>query len=100
MILKALYDYYNRSDDSVPFGYKYVQMSFVLVISKDGKLLGIEDYRDENGKGKECLVPNGDHKNGLTPMLFYDNPQYLLDYSDQEDTKKEDYSSQKAFVVR
>lgn len=102
MILKALYDYYNRSDDSVPFGYKYVQMSFVLVISKDGKLLGIEDYRDENGKGKECLVPNGDHKNGLTPMLFYDNPQYLLDYSDQEDTKKRTTAHRKhlSFVER
>ncbi|MCI6161020.1 MAG: type I-C CRISPR-associated protein Cas8c/Csd1 [Prevotella sp.] len=88
MILKALYDYYQRDEDSIPFGYKEQAISFVIVIKADGTFLRIEDYRDDSGKGRVCIVPNCDHNNGESPLLFFDNPLYLLDYSNQTDAKK------------
>ena len=46
MILKALYDYYQRkSEELPPFGTIFQQIHFILVIDKDGNFLRFEDRR-------------------------------------------------------
>ena len=37
MILKALYDYYNRDSESSPYGWQLQSISFVIVIDENGK---------------------------------------------------------------
>lgn len=86
MILKALYDYYNRCIENDPYclpryGTMNAQLSFLVVIDIEGNYIGLEDTRQENGKGKTFIVPQGVHTNAITPFLFWDNCQYALDYS-------------------
>ena len=86
MILKALYDYYYRCIDNDPnslpiYGTMNAQISFIIVIDKEGNYVGLEDSRQENGKGKTYVLPIGVHTNAITPFLFWDNCQYALDYS-------------------
>lgn len=98
MILKALYDYYQRDKQSVPFGKQIASISFIIVINKLGNFIRVEDSRTGK-KGTDYLVPVGTHNNGISPLLFWDNVQYLLDYipqceplseKDAEDKKKVD----------
>ena len=102
MILKALYDYYNRDTSRIPYGRKNILISFIIVISKEGEFVRIEDTRNSDGKGKPYWVPSGEHNNGESPLLFYDNVQYLLDYTKETDTTKKVKSHKKhlSFVNR
>lgn len=45
MILKALYDYYNRCDNLPPKGMEDKEIGFILVLSTDGRFLRFEDCR-------------------------------------------------------
>lgn len=86
MILKALYDYYNRSlkenPKSLPqYGMMNASISFVIVIKKDGMFVRLEDSRDEKGKGTMFVLPYGVHTNSITPFLFWDKCMYSIDYS-------------------
>lgn len=82
MILKSLYDYYNRSGDTTPTGFESKETSYALLIDKEGNFLGIEDLRDDNGRGKTLIVPRSG-RSGTTPKpyLFWDNPEYILGYN-------------------
>ena len=93
MILKALYDYYNRSieydNNSLPkFGMMNAKISFVIVIKRDGEFVRIKDERT-NGEGKTFVLPKGVHNNGITPFLFWDNCMYVIDYSNANKPLKE-----------
>lgn len=86
MILKALYDYYNRllleNPNSLPlYGWMNARISFIIVIQKDGEFVRLEDCRDEKGKGKVFVLPYGIHTNSITPFLFWDKCMYAIDYS-------------------
>lgn len=83
MILQALYDYYQRDKDSVPLGWMKASLSFIIVIDDNGLFLRIEDCRNEKGKGQIYLLPKGEHNNSVTPLMFWDNLMYALDYSDK-----------------
>ena len=48
MILKALYDYYQRCDDLAPFGMEKKELGFILVISKNGSFVRFEDHRKDS----------------------------------------------------
>lgn len=93
MILKALYDYYNRSieydNNSLPkFGMMNAKISFVIVIKRDGEFVRIKDERI-NGEGKIFVLPKGVHNNGITPFLFWDNCMYVINYSNANKPLKE-----------
>lgn len=86
MILKALYDYYNRSLDENPnslplYGMMNAYISFIIVIKKNGAFVRLEDCRDSKGKGTLFVLPKGKHTNKITPLLFWDNCMYAIDYS-------------------
>ena len=99
MILKALYDYYNRSlledPNSLPlYGWMNARISFVIVIQKNGRFVRLEDCRDKKGKGKIFVLPYGIHTNAITPFLFWDKCMYAIDYSNASiplnDTERKD----------
>ena len=53
MILKALYDYYNRCNNLPASGMEEKEIGFVIVISKEGNFVRFEDCRiDELCRGR------------------------------------------------
>lgn len=103
MILKALYDYYQRKSEELPaFGCELKEIGFILVIDKDGNFLRFEDRRINKNSASRFLVRQQVGRTGSThiPNLFYDNISYVLGISDKKDTQKSfnDYLSFKAKV--
>ena len=82
MILKALYDYYNRLnalDGSLaPVGFKEQEIPFLIVIDKDGNFLRIEDRRIDKKNSQKFLVVAGSHSTAIEPYLMYDNMEYVF----------------------
>ena len=83
MILKALYDYYNRSDKVAPVGKEYKEIVFLVIIRYDGTFVRIEDTRNEDGKGNKYLVSKSWGRTGTTPQPFHfwDNFSYVFGFS-------------------
>jgi CRISPR-associated protein Csd1 len=90
MILRALYELYDRlaSDADygiAPAGFSYQRISFVVVINEDGSLHAVEDARSSiEGRlqTRRVLVPGGAKKtgSGLNPCFLWDNRVYVLGY--------------------
>ena len=83
MILKALYDYYNRSDKVAPTGKEIKEIAFLIVIEQDGSFVRFEDTRNEEGNGNKYLVSKSWGRTGTTPQPFHfwDNFSYVLGFS-------------------
>ena len=89
MILKALYDYYNRCGDLAPTGMEYKEISFLVVIDEKGNFKRLE-HRGDAKNGQKFLVMKG-VRSGTTPKpyLFWDNVEYVFDYcKEQTDAEK------------
>ncbi len=84
MILKALYDYYHRSDKLAPQGMEYKEIAFLIVIDKEGRFIRIEDRRIDKNTCAKFLVVKG-IRSGSTPKpyIYWDNVEYMLNYSKQ-----------------
>jgi len=93
MILRALYDYYNRCVDKLPlYGMANKQIGFIIVIDKEGHFLRFEDRRIDGDTAQTFLVaqPVG-RSSGVCANYLYDNSEYTLGYSDKrapEQSKK------------
>lgn len=90
MILKALYDYYNRCGDLAPTGMEYKEISFLVVIDEEGNFKRLE-RRGDAKNGQKFLVMKG-VRSGTTPKpyLFWDNVEYVFDYcKEQADVQEE-----------
>ena len=90
MILKALYDYYNRCGDLAPTGMEYKEISFLVVIDEEGNFKRLE-RRGDAKNGQIFLVMKG-VRSGTTPKpyLFWDNVEYVFDYcKEQADVQEE-----------
>lgn len=90
MILKALYDYYHRSDDLPIPGMEEKEIGFLLVITKEGKFIRLEDCRIDNSHAKIYLVKKHvSRTSAVAPNHLYDNAAYVLGYCDVTKIKKE-----------
>ena len=89
MILQALNDYYQRRmADPDParrlpvFGRETKEISFILELAADGRLMAISDVRRQVAKrlvGNAYLVPKGVKKtSGIAANLLWDNAEYVL----------------------
>ena len=56
MILKALYDYYNRCGDLPVYGLAVKQIGFLIVIDNGGRFIRFEDCRINKNTAKSFLV--------------------------------------------
>ena len=102
MILKALYDYYHRSDDLAPAGLEYKEIPFLIVIDEEGNFLRIEDCRIDKKRSHNYLVVKG-MRCGTTPKpyLFWDNVEYTLNYTkDHEPLSEIDATNNKLIKER
>lgn len=87
MILRALTDYYERmledpDCDVAPPGFEKKAIPFLIVLDRNGKMVGLRDTREGEGKkrpAREYLVPKGEKRSsGIKPNLLWDTPQYLF----------------------
>lgn len=94
MILAALKEYYDRKSlepesGIAPLGWEWKNLPFLFVLSKTGKLLYIEDTREDvkvdkkNIKqAKSYLVPQAvKRSSGTAANLLWDNAEYVTGYS-------------------
>lgn len=78
MILKALYDYYHRSQQSIPFGFEAKEIGYIIVLDKEGEVVRIEDTF-EKGRAKSFIVPQAvKRSSNKAANLLWDSPEYVL----------------------
>ena len=87
MILTALSRYYERlvqdEQEVPPYGFSRENISFALVLSKQGKVVDIQDLRDLSGKKAHpgrLTVPQSFKRSGTKPPPFFlwDKTSFLL----------------------
>jgi len=82
MILKALYDYYKRSENLVTTGWEKKEIDFLIVINNKGEFLGLEDRRINNKSSQAFVVKKAvGRSSGIRSNLFWDNTEYVLGIS-------------------
>jgi CRISPR-associated protein Csd1 len=98
MILKALYDYYNRVDDLAPAGLEYKEIAFIIVIDFEGNFIRFEDRRiDKKSCQKFLVAQHVSRTSGVKANLLWDNSSYVLGIYDDESKKDKSAKSFKAF---
>lgn len=90
MILKALYDYYNRSRGTLPvYGRELKEIGFLLVIDCNGNFLRFEDCRNDDKKSAKVFLVKKHigRSSALAANYLYDNSAYVFGYSDKDDAR-------------
>ena len=86
MILQALKEYYDRKaadpDSGIaPLGWERKELPFLIVLSRDGQLVRVEDTQETVGKKKRAkafLVPQSvKRSSGIAANLLWDNVEYV-----------------------
>lgn len=103
MILKALYDYYQRSKDLAPEGFEPKEIPFLIRIDKDGNFQELEDMRMDKKQCKSFqVVKNNGRTSAPMPNILWDNVEYVLNFTEnhllpqQQLTNKEEAKRLKA----
>lgn len=86
MILKALYDYYNRRGNLPAAGMEEKEIGFLIVISKAGKFIRFEDCRIDNNKSARTYLVTKHVGRSSAPLAnyLYDNSAYVLGISERK----------------
>ncbi len=85
MILKALYDYYNRCGNLPAPGMEEKEIGFLVVISKEGKFVRFEDCRTDKNQARTYLVKKHvGRSSAVVANYLYDNSTYVLGYADMD----------------
>lgn len=80
MILKALYDYYQRCKNRLPaLGLELKEIGFIIVIDENGNFIRFEDQRIDKQHAQLFLVKKAVGRSS-TPIAnyLYDNAEYVL----------------------
>ena len=92
MILKALYDYYNRCDNLPAKGLEEKEIGFLLVLSPEGQFLRFEDCRIGKDHARIYLVKKHvGRSSAAVANYLYDNSAYVLGYSEKSNGKEQLY---------
>lgn len=89
MILKALYDYYNRCEGLAQKGLELKEIGYLIVIDKDGSFLRIESRMKDKKTAQAFIVLQTIKRSGkkYIPNYLWDNYEYVIGGSG-ESTKK------------
>ena len=90
MILRALYEYYERSKNELPaFGRELKEIGFLIVIDKEGNFIRLEDRRKDKKHAHDFLVKKGvERSSAPVANILYDNSAYVFGFSDKENANK------------
>lgn len=91
MILKALYDYYNRCEGLSAKGLEQKEIGYLIVIDKDGAFVRIESRMKDKKTAQTFLVLQTIKRSGrkYAPNILWDNYEYVIGGAD-ESAKKHD----------
>ncbi|RGN34270.1 type I-C CRISPR-associated protein Cas8c/Csd1 [Bacteroides oleiciplenus] len=84
MILKALYDYYQRKGNLAPIGFQEVEIHYVIIISPEGDFVKIENRK----KLSQVVIRAATNKSGTgaIPNILWDKADYMINLdSDKQD---------------
>lgn len=82
MILRALYDYYHRRGETVAQGWGSERITFVILIERDGTLVGMMDTRKDDKTPKSFVVVKSNGRTSAPlPNILWDNAEYVLGLS-------------------
>ena len=85
MILKALYDYYNRCGNLPMPGMEEKEIGFIIVLSKEGRFVRFEDCRTGKSQARTYLVKKHvGRSSAIVANYLYDNSTYVLGYADMD----------------
>lgn len=85
MILKALYDYYNRCGNLPVPGMEEKEIGFIIVLSKEGRFVRFEDCRTGKNQARTYLVKKHvGRSSAIVANYLYDNSAYVLGYADMD----------------
>lgn len=88
MILKALYDYYNRCGNLPAPCMELKEIGFIIVISNEGKFIRFEDRRIDKKSAQQFLVKKSVGRSSApVANCLYDNSQYVFGYSNKGDAQ-------------
>ncbi|MDI1495089.1 MAG: CRISPR-associated protein, Csd1 family [Cenarchaeum symbiont of Oopsacas minuta] len=80
-VLNALYDYYKLMEntaDMPPPGYAYEGVSFIIEITKNGKLDQIYNISDDKNKSEFMMIPTLKRSRNLKSKFLSDNIAYVF----------------------
>lgn len=80
MILKALYDYYNRCEGLTPKGLENKEIGYLIVIEPDGTFVRIESRMQDKKTAASFVVLQSVKRSGtkFSPNYFWDNYEYVI----------------------
>ena len=87
MILQALKEYYDRKaegadSDIAPPGWEWKEISYIIVLNKEGQPIDIQSTVEGTGKSKtvrKFLLPQSVKRTvGVSPNLCWDSPEYAV----------------------
>lgn len=94
MILKALYDYYNRcGKDIAPLNWAYVPFFYSIVLNIEGKFLRLEPLGGKEGLPLLTFRPE-ERTSAPLPHCMGDNGSYILGLKEVKDTDGFDFNSE------
>lgn len=94
MILKALYDYYNRSGkDVAPIGWAYVPFYYSIVLDGAGNFVRLEPLGDKDGLPLLTFRPE-ERTSAPLPHCMGDNGSYILGLKDVKDKDDFDFAKE------
>ncbi|MDB9151780.1 type I-C CRISPR-associated protein Cas8c/Csd1 [Parabacteroides distasonis] len=96
MILKALYDYYNRnSKELAPLHLSYEEYFFAIIIDCNGNFLRIEDLHTNEGDGTCILTLRPEERTSAPiPHFLGDKGSYVLGLNNVKITDNFDYKKE------
>ena len=98
MILKALYDYYNRCGDLPAPGTEEKEIGFIIVISPKGKFVRLEDCRIDGKHARTYLVmKHVERSSAPLANYLYDNSSYVFGYSGKEEDNEKSLKNFETF---
>lgn len=93
MILKALYDYYNRCGNLPAKGMEEKEIGYLIVIKEDGYFEQIESRMIDKKQASRFLVLQTVKRSGkkFTPNYLWDNFEYIFGGSGNSEDKKQTF---------
>ena len=89
MILKALYDYYNRCGNLTRKGLEQKEIGYLIVIDKDGSFIRIESRMKDKKTAQTFVVLQTIKRSGkkYVPNHLWDNYEYVIGGSNESSKK-------------
>lgn len=101
MILKALYDYYNRCGNLPAPGTEFKEIGYLIVLSKDGTFLRIESRMLNKKQASSFLVLQAVNRVGLSYKANYlwDKFEYILGEANSDNVTESGNKKLQKFIL-